>query len=32
ADNVYIILTARGLNTSLKIFSRAAEERAVKKM
>ena len=32
ADNVYIILTARGLNPSLKIISRAAEEGAVKKM
>jgi voltage-gated potassium channel len=32
ADNVYIILTAKDINSSLRIISRAAEEEAVKKL
>ena len=32
ADNVYVVLSARGLNENLQIVARAAEERAVAKL
>ena len=32
ADNLYIVLTARGLNQDLFILSRASEERSIKKL
>lgn len=32
ADNLYVVLTARGMNSSLHIVARAAEEQAVRKL